>query len=180
MAKKIASSASMDLVTASDHALAARVPGGPLPALVIESGRPGATAWDDFFNGKLGKNTHTRLAYERAVRYFLTWAQDHVPEKSLAQITAGDVGRYLASRPGGIQKKKQHLAGLRRFFNLLVERHVIIINPAAVAETERLQVVEGLTPIITDRQFRQLLASLDLGNIVGLRDRAIFAARCRR
>ena len=48
-----------------------------------------------------------------------------------------------------------------------------ILTPE-VAETERLQVIEGLTPIITDRQFRQLLASIDLGNIVGLRDRAIF------
>ncbi len=104
MPKKRASSASMDLVPAQNHALAARVPGGPLPALVIESGRPGATAWDDFFDGKLGKNKHTRLAYERAVRYFLTWAETHVPDKSLAQITAGDVGRYLASMPGGIQK----------------------------------------------------------------------------
>jgi integrase/recombinase XerD len=65
---------------------------------------------------------------------------------------------------GGIQKKKQHLAGLRKFFNLLVEWHVVLINPAAVAETERLQVVEGLTPIITDKQFRQLLASVDLSN----------------
>ncbi len=72
MAKKITSSASMDLVPASVNALAARVPGGPLPALVIESGRPGATAWDGFFDGKLGRNKHTRLAYERAVRYFLT------------------------------------------------------------------------------------------------------------
>jgi integrase/recombinase XerD len=130
----------------------------------MESGRAAATAWDDFFDGKLHDRPNTRLAYERAVRYFLTWAQVHVPEKSLAQITAGDIGRYLSSMSGGIQKKKQHLAGLRKFFNLLVERHVVLINPAAVAETERLQVVEGLTPIITDKQFRQLLASVDLSN----------------
>ncbi len=56
MRKKIPLSASTDLVPASVNALAARVPGGPLPALVVESGRPGATAWDDFFDGKLGKN----------------------------------------------------------------------------------------------------------------------------
>ncbi len=74
-AKKVPPSSSTDLVPVHENALAARVPGGPLPALVVESGRPGATAWDDFFDGKLGKNKHTRLAYERAVRYFLTWAQ---------------------------------------------------------------------------------------------------------
>ena len=94
MNKKLPSS-STDLVAAQENALAARIPGGPLPALVIESGRPGATAWDDFFDGKLGKNKHTRVAYERAVRYFLTWAGEHVPDKSLAQISAGDVGRYI-------------------------------------------------------------------------------------
>jgi hypothetical protein len=39
--------------------------------------------------------------------------------------------------------------GLRKFFDLLVERDIILINQAAVAKTERLHVVEGRTPIIT-------------------------------
>jgi integrase/recombinase XerD len=71
-------------------------------------------------------------------------------------------------------EKKQHLAGLRKFFNLLVERHVVVINPAAVAQTERLHMSEGATPIITDKQVRQLLASIKTDTVVGLRDRAIF------
>ncbi len=173
MRKNIPSS-SIDLVPTHGNALAAKTPGGPLPVLVVKSGTSGARAWDDFFDGKLGTHTHTRIAYERAVRYFLSWADASVSDKSLGEISAGDVGRYQRGMSGGIQKKKQHLAGRRKFFNLLVERHLVFINPAAVAETERLQIVEGLTPIITDKQFRALLASRDLGTVVGLRDRAIF------
>jgi site-specific recombinase XerD len=153
--------------------LAMRVPGGPLPALVVESGSAAEIAWDDFFAGTIA-NYHTRLAYERAVRSFLVWCQETVPDKGLHQIMAGDVGRYLRQLGGGLQKKKQHLAGLRKFFNLMVERHIIVLNPAAVAETERLQVIEGATPIITDKQVRQLLSVVPTDNVVGLRDRAIF------
>lgn len=148
-------------------------PGGPLPTKIVEYGEPAQIAWDDFFAGSIA-NPHTRLAYERAVRYFLTWADEHVPDKSLPHLTAGDVGRYLKTLSGGPQKKKQHLAGLRKFFNLLVERHVVVINPAAVAQTERLHMSEGATPIITDKQVRLLLGKIDTNTVVGLRDRAIF------
>ena len=148
-------------------------PGGSLPLKIVEFGEPARIAWDDFFAGSIA-NAHTRLAYERAVRYFLLWADEYLPDKSLPSLTAGDVGRYLSSLSGGVQKKKQHLAGLRKFFNLLVERHVMILNPAAVAQTERLHMSEGATPIITDRQVRQLFAVLKTDTVVGLRDRAIF------
>ena len=62
---------------------------------------------------------------------------------------------------------------LRHFFDTLVSRHVLILNPAASVRTERLQVIEGKTPEITVEQVRALLASLDTSHVVGLRDRAI-------
>jgi site-specific recombinase XerD len=164
---------STELVTIETKELASATPGGPLPSLILDVGHAGQTAWDDFFSGSI-PNDHTRAAYERALRYFLTWAKVKIPQKSLPEITAGDVGRYMRELTGSIQKKKQHLSGLRKFFDLLVERHIIIINPAAVAKTERLQVAEGKTPIITDKQFRQLLSSLDLTTTIGLRNRAIY------
>jgi site-specific recombinase XerD len=160
-------------LTVRDENSALARPGGPLPTKIEDVGRPAEIAWDDFFVGAVA-NPNTRLAYERAVRYFLLWADEHVPDKSLPELTAGDVGRYLQTLSGGLQKKKQHLAGLRKFFNLLVERHVIILNPAAVAQTERLQITEGATPIITDKQVRKLLSVINTESIVGLRDRAIF------
>ena len=160
---------STDLVPIEPRGLVdgARRPGGPLPPCVLAAGQAAQTAWDDFFEGKIA-NKNTRLAYERAVRYFLLWAEKS--GKALHEITAGDVGRYLRELSGAIAKKKQHLAGLRKFFNLLVERHLVIINPAAVAETERLQVVEGKTREISDEHFRALMSIIDTSNVVGKRD----------
>ena len=141
-----------------------------LPALVVRAGGPAAQAWSDFFDGKV-RNGHTRRAYSRSVRHFLAWSEAQGLE--LARIMAGDVGRYLSQLSGGAAKKKGTLAALRRYFRLLVERHVCLINPAAEAETERYDVVEGKTPEITDAQFRALLAAIDTTTLVGLRDRLI-------
>ncbi len=90
-------------------------------------------------------------------------------------IRAGDIGRYLRDHTGSLSTKKQHLSALRRFFNLFVERHIVVINPAAVAETERYQVIEGKTPEITIELARRLLSSIETDTVVGLRDRTITA-----
>ena len=160
------------LVPHSNHHPRALVPGGPLPAIVTSTGRPATIAWHDFFQGRIA-NEHTRTAYERAVRRFLAWCSQQ--ELQLHTITAAHVGIYLRELPGGLAKKKQSLSGLRRFFNLLVERHIVILNPAAVAETERATYVEGRTPEITREQARTLLQSIGTANVVGLRDRAAIA-----
>jgi len=136
-----------------------------LPALVVAAGKPAEIAWDDFFEGRLA-NLHTKKAYNRAIWNFLEWAQDQGRE--LAEIRAGDVGRYLREHPGSPPTQKQVLAALRRFFNLLVERHIVMINPAAVAQTERYSVVEGKTVEITKEQIRTLLERIDTTSVVGL------------
>ncbi len=51
----------------------------------------------------------------------------------------------------------------------------MLLNPAHSVRTERYQVLEGKTPEITVKQARQLLASIDLTTVVGLRDRAAIA-----
>jgi len=93
----------------------------------------------------------------------------------LPRIRPGDVGDYFREHSGSISTKKQHLAALRKFFNLLVERHICLLNPAAVAELERLTVVEGKTPEITPTQITQLLHSIRLDRITARRDRTIIA-----
>lgn len=138
-----------------------------LPALVVRAGGAAAQAWTDFFDSKV-RNDHTRRAYERSVRHFLAWSEAQGLE--LARIMAGDVGRYLRQLSGGPAKKKGTLAALRRYFRVLVERHVCLINPATEAETDRYDVVEGKTPEITDGQFRTLLAAIDATTLIGMRD----------
>lgn len=56
-----------------------------------------------------------------------------------------------------------------------MNRHVVILNPAASVKGVKEQVIEGKTPEISIDQARTLLASVDTGHVVGLRDRAILA-----
>ena len=109
----------------------------------------------------------------RAVRQFLTWVEPR--GVLLTNIEPGMVGDYFDQHLGSIPTKKLHLAALRAFFDVLVNRHVLMLNPAATVRAERYQVVEGKTPEISRDQARLLLASIDVSRPVGLRDRAIIA-----
>ena len=139
-----------------------------LPVQIARGGKPVLNAWYDFFEGKLA-NPHTRRAYETAVRKLLVWL--NLNGIGLANVMAGDIGRYLKQHQGSLPTKKLHLSAIRRFFNILVERHICIVNPAIVAETERYQVVEGKTPKIKANHIQILLMSIPLETQIGLRDK---------
>jgi site-specific recombinase XerD len=142
-----------------------------LPALVAHAGPAGAFVWDEFFAGEI-RNPHTRTAYERAVRGFLGWCSAAGID-DLRRVAPGDVGRYQDQLTGGTPKKKLHLAAIRRYFDRLVTRHIVMLNPAASVRGERYAVVEGKTPEISVEQARLLLRSMDASTVVGLRDRAV-------
>jgi integrase/recombinase XerD len=145
-------------------------PCGTLPPLVAEAGIAAGFAWDEFFNASI-RNPHTRVAYRRAVERFMGWAKPQgVP---LAKITPGMVGTYFNQLQGSPAKRKLHLAALRAFFDALVVRHVVGLNPAASVRGERHQVIEGKTPEITVEQARTLMKSIHTAHAVGLRDLAI-------
>lgn len=144
----------------------------PLPPIITEAGKAAEFAWDEFFTGGI-RNAHTRIAYSRAVRHFLAWLAPR--GVALTQITPGMVGAYLDQHPGSPPTKKLQLAAIRGLFDTLVNRHVIVLNPALTVRGERYEVVEGKTPEITIEQARQLLASIKTETAVGLRDRAIIA-----
>ncbi|XZE55337.1 tyrosine-type recombinase/integrase [Planctomycetaceae bacterium SH139] len=141
-----------------------------VPALIADAGKPAQTAFDDFLDGAC-RTENTRRAYKRAISQFMKWALEH--DLALAEIRAGDVGRYLKQLAGKTSSKKQHRAALKRFFDILVERHVCLINPAAVARTEKLVVKQGLTPEIEKDEIQTLLGSLQGETLSQLRDRAI-------
>ena len=60
--------------------------------------------------------------------------------------------------------KKQHLAAIRKFFDKLVLRHAILLNPAASARTAKYDVIEGKTPEISVEQARKLLRSINVSS----------------
>jgi site-specific recombinase XerD len=143
-----------------------------VPLLVADAGERAGFAWDEFFSGHI-RNRHTRAAYLHAVRRFFAWAQLRV--SSIGQITPGIIGEYFDQHTGSLPTKKLHLAALRAFFDVLVNRHVIVLNPAATVRGERYQAVEGKTPEITIDQARLLLKATAGLSPVQLRDRAIIA-----
>jgi integrase/recombinase XerD len=142
------------------------------PKLIAAAGAAASFAWDEFFAGQI-RNPNTRKVYLFAVRRFLAWCQSHGLE--LGRITPGMVGRYFDEHPGSIPSKKLHMAAIRGFLDVLVHRHVIILNPALSVRTERYTAVEGRTPPITVEQARHLLASIKLKTVVDYRDRAVIA-----
>lgn len=140
--------------------------------LVAAAGPAGRLVWEEFFIGQL-RNRSTRTAYRRAVVRFLDWiGRRGVP---LTEITPGMVGSYFDEHPGSIPTRKLELAALRRFFDLLVNRHLVVLNPAASVRGEKYEVVEGKTPEISVEQARRLLASISTVTAVGRRDKAIIA-----
>jgi integrase/recombinase XerD len=155
------------------------------PPAIVTAGPMALTAWDDFFAATI-RNRHTRAAYAHAVCRFFKWLAPTGIE--IARITPGTVGRYFADHTGSIPTRKLHLAALRAFFDLLVNRHICLLNPAASVRGERYQVLEGKTPEIAVAQARFLLNSIRVETkntrdgaetpvplLIGLRDRAVIA-----
>ena len=140
------------------------------PLIVSDAGLAAQFAWDEFIYAKI-RNPHTRRSYLHVVEQFL----DHCRAlgRELQQVAPRDVGLYLDDLPHSPATKKLHLSALRHFFDTLVSRHVVVLNPAASVRGERLQVIEGKTPEIGVRQARALLNDIAVTNVVGLRDRAI-------
>lgn len=143
-----------------------------LPAIIEQAGHGARFAFEEFFHAKI-RNAHTRRAYRRAVLRFLQWCEAR--QRRLQEVSPADVGIYLDELTLSVASKKQVLAGLRHFFDGMVTRHAIALNPALSVRSERYQVMEGKTPEITIKQARKLLSSIDTDNVVGLRDKAILS-----
>ena len=142
------------------------------PKMISELGAAARFTWEEFFIGKL-PNPYTRRSYLLAVRRFFAWCEEQGLD--LPRITPGMVGRYFDQLPDSVPSKKLYLSAIRAFFNLLVQRHVVVLNPALSVRTERYSAVEGRTPEISVEQSRKLLASIKVDSVAGMRDRAVVA-----
>jgi len=70
---------------------------------------------------------------------------------------------------------KQSLAAIRMLFDFLVVGQVIPVNPAASVRGPKHVVNKGKTPVLSAAEARELLASINVSTIAGLRDRALIA-----
>lgn len=141
-----------------------------LPAILENAGNAAVFAAEEFFEAALS-NEHTRRAYGRYVRLFLERCA--TDDLTLRQITPADAARFIRDLAPSVSTQKVALAALRRFFDLLVTRHVVILNPFASVRGPRQPADTGRTPEITVAQARQLLDSIDTTRLAGLRDRAV-------
>jgi site-specific recombinase XerD len=151
-----------------------------LPVLVERAGGAARFAWDEFFFAE-HHNPHTQKAYMAAVRRFLSWCEGQGVE--LLGVTPGMVGQYLVGLGGSAAKRNLHLSALRGFFDRLVNRHVVILNPAASVRGVKKQVIEGKTPEITVRHDLEgnIRAYLDAAGIAAKpKDRPLFRSTRRR
>jgi site-specific recombinase XerD len=166
--------------------------------MVATAGERAARRFLEFFAASI-ENDNTRMAYYRAACSFFAWLEQHgigeLPDiepfhvaaylKALRVSEAGDraVKERTASRP----TVKQHLAAIRMLFDWLVVGQVLAINPAHAVRGPKHVVKRGKTPVLTEEQARQLLASIKVVRkavlsdgseaeaswLIGLRDRAL-------
>ena len=143
---------------------------GEFPAVLQRAGAAACFAADEFFSARIS-NAETRRAYGRAVRWFLEFCEREDVE--LHRVTPGLAGRFLRDLPVSDATKNQALAALRHFFDALVTRHAVVLNPFHSVRGVQHQVVDGKTPEISLSQARRLFAAIELDSPMGLRDRAM-------
>lgn len=141
-----------------------------LPAVIAGAGERAARRFIEFFTANI-RNKNMRMAYMRALGPFLSWCEAR--GLSLRDIRPVHVAAYIEQHPGSPPTVKQHLAAIRMLFDWLVTGQVVPTNPASSVRGPKYVVKKGKTPVLTAEQARQLLDSIDTGNIVGLRDRAL-------
>lgn len=143
-----------------------------VPTLFLDGGEQSWRRFLEFFTARI-RNRNTREAYARAVHQFSHWCDrrkikldDLEPIVIAAYVE--DISRRLSA-----PSVKQHLAAIRMLFDYLVTGHVLPVNPAAAVRGPRFSMKRGKTPVLSADQARQLLDSIDVSTIVGLRDRAL-------
>jgi site-specific recombinase XerD len=70
---------------------------------------------------------------------------------------------------------KQHLAAIKMFFDWMVTGQIVPFNPASSVRGPKHVVKKGKTPVMTAEEARQLIESIGIDSVVGLRDRALIA-----
>ena len=144
-----------------------------LPALIPAAGEHAGVRFLELFAANI-RNPHTRRAYSRAVREFLTWCADAgVP--SIAAVQPLHVATWIEARTRELSAPtvKQQLAAVRHLFDWLVTGQVVPVNPASSVRGPSHLVKVGKTPVLEPAEARILLDSIDVTTPAGLRDRAL-------
>ena len=141
----------------------------------IGSGRALARA-EEFFFAHI-ENQNTRAAYERAVKDFFLYIRKNGIEH-FSQVTPVVVSQWVQHlKDAKLQTAtvKQRLAAVKGFLDYLATGGVISSNPAISVRGPKYSAGRGKTPVLTGAQAAQLLNSIDISTVGGLRDRGLIA-----
>ncbi len=143
-----------------------------IPTLFTNAGEQASYRFVEFFTATI-PNLNTRKAYYRAVLRLSDWCELRGLE--LTAINPVIMAKYIQElgEAVSIPTVKQHLAAIRMLFDYLVTGHIILTNPATPVKTPKHVVRQGKTPILSAEETRDLLDSIPVDTIGGLRDRAI-------
>jgi len=168
----------MQLVTVSRRQLPAVV-NDNMPGLVHRAGEKARKRFIEFFTANI-RNPNTRDAYFRDVSQFDAWcSQRGFVLESLDPTTIAmyvellnkptDEGGFGCSKP----TTKRKLAAIRMLFDYLVTGGILPFNPASSVRGPKYSIKKGKTPVLSEKDARALLDSIDISTVVGLRDRAL-------
>jgi len=145
---------------------------GHVPRLFIDAGEQSCRRFVEFFTANI-RNRNTREAYARAVKHFAHWCERH--KLTLEQLSPPLVAAYIEQLGAthSVPTVKQHLAAIRMVMDYLVVGQALPRNPAASVRGPKHSIARGKTPVLSAEQARQLIDSIDISNIAGLRDRAL-------
>lgn len=148
-----------------------------LPQLVTAAGDTAEIRFLEFFTGQI-RNAHTRRAYSRAVGEFLAWCST-VGVVSIADVRPLHVATWIEGQTKrsdiAAPTVKQQLAGIRHLFDWLVVGQIVPVNPAASVRGPTHIVKSGKTAVLDPGEARELLDSIDVTTLIGLRDRALIS-----
>jgi site-specific recombinase XerD len=163
------------VIVESNTVLVAARDGVVVPRVIAAAGDQAARRFLEFFAATI-RNKNTRMAYYRACCRFFAWC-DHHTIGEIADIEPLHVAAYVEALGQDFEKPtiKQHLAAIRMLFDWLVTGQVVATNPAHSVRGPKHVVKTGKTTVLTGEQARQLLDSIDVSTVVGLRDRALIS-----
>ena len=146
-----------------------------MPRVIAAAGDQAARRFLEFFAATI-RNKNTRMAYHRACCRFFAWC-DHHAIGEIADIEPLHVAAHVEAMAKDFEKPtvKQRLAAIRMLFDWLVTGQIVATNPAHSVRGPKHVVKTGKTTVLTGEQARELLDSIDVSTVVGLRDRALIS-----
>jgi len=145
-----------------------------VPALFRASPETETAVWE-FFTATLS-NKHTRSTYARGIRDLSDFAE-RIGTPRLLDLKPIHLAAWVedARTRFAVTTVKLHLTAVRMLFNYLVIKQIIQTSPASPVKGPRFSRDVGATPVVTQGEAREILASIDGSTLKGRRDRAVLA-----